>query len=118
MKIFVDENIPIKTVKFLREIGHNVKDIRGTSDQGISDEELWHIIQEQKHMLITTDKGFSQYRNNSHFGILIIRLKKPNQDKIHDRIIQAISQINEGDWENLLVIMRDLVQSTWRSNLS
>ena len=40
MKIFVDENIPIKTVKFLREIGHNVKDIRGTSDQGISDEEL------------------------------------------------------------------------------
>ena len=68
-------------------------------------------------MLITTDKGFSQYRNNSHFGILIIRLKKPNQDKIHDRIIQAINQINENDWENLLVIMRDLVQSKWRSNL-
>ncbi len=35
MKIFVDENIPVITVKELREKGFDVKDIRGTADQGI-----------------------------------------------------------------------------------
>lgn len=76
------------------------------------------MIQTEDMMLITTDKGFSQYRNYSHSGILIIRLKQPNQDKIHDRIMYAMNQIKNNDWENLLVIMRDSVQSTWKSNLT
>ena len=43
MKIFVDENIPLMTVKELRSKGFDVRDIRGTSDHGITDEELWKI---------------------------------------------------------------------------
>ena len=34
MKIFVDENIPLITVKQLRSKGFDVTDIRGTPDQG------------------------------------------------------------------------------------
>lgn len=41
MKIFVDENIPLKTVKELVLQGYDVVDIRGTEDQGITDEVLW-----------------------------------------------------------------------------
>jgi len=118
MKILVDQNIPIKTVNALHDSGHSVKDIRGTPGQGSSDDELWQMVQTEGVMLITTDKGFSQYRNYSHSGILIIRLKQPNQDKIHDRIMYAMNQIKNNDWENLLVIMRDSVQSTWKSNLT
>lgn len=36
MRILVDENIPIMTVHALREMGHEVKDIRGTADEGSS----------------------------------------------------------------------------------
>ncbi|MCK4358658.1 MAG: DUF5615 family PIN-like protein [Candidatus Cloacimonetes bacterium] len=36
MKIFVDENIPLITVQTLREIGHDVIDIRGTDDEGMA----------------------------------------------------------------------------------
>ncbi|MEK7408859.1 MAG: DUF5615 family PIN-like protein [Acidobacteriota bacterium] len=31
MKILVDENMPRMTVERLRELGHDVKDIRGTA---------------------------------------------------------------------------------------
>jgi len=41
MKILVDENIPSKTVDELRRDGHNVLDIRGTADEGLSDFDLW-----------------------------------------------------------------------------
>ena len=59
MKIFVDENIPSMTVRELRSRGFDVADIRGTTNQGITDEELWQSVQKQKRLLITTDKGFS-----------------------------------------------------------
>jgi len=36
MNIYVDENIPLVTVEELRNLGHDVLDIRGTADQGIS----------------------------------------------------------------------------------
>jgi len=118
VKILVDENIPIQTVNALSNLGHSVEDIRGTNKQGISDEEIWRIAQNENRLFRTTDKGFSQYRNSSHYGILIVRLKQPNQAKIHYRIMHALKLVREDDWKNLLMIMRDSVQSTWKSNIT
>lgn len=114
MNICVDENIPIVTVEELRNFGHDVLDIRGTADQGITDDMLWARTQAERRLLISTDKGFVQRRDESHSGILVVRLRQPNEQKIHKRVIQAISQFSEQEWPGLLVVMRDAVQSTWR----
>ncbi len=37
MKILVDENIPSMSVRFLREKGHDVIDIRRTEHEGIAE---------------------------------------------------------------------------------
>jgi len=115
MKVFVDENIPLITVRELREQGFDVIDIRGTDDQGLNDELLWQKAQKGKCLFITTDKGFSNYRDKPHHGILIIRLKQPTRLRIHQRIMQAIGKHSEEDWAGLMVVMRDAVQSTWKS---
>ena len=115
MKIFVDENIPLMTIRELSEKGFEVIDIRGTSDQGMTDEELWLKAQKEQCLLITTDKGFSYYRDEEHYGILIIRLKKPTRLKIHQRVIRAITKYSEKEWPGLMVVMRDIVQSSWKS---
>ncbi|MBC2745807.1 MAG: DUF5615 family PIN-like protein [ANME-2 cluster archaeon] len=47
MKIFVDENIPLMTVRVLREMGHDVRDIRGTAQMGMTDDALWEIAQQE-----------------------------------------------------------------------
>jgi len=114
MKIFADENIPLMTIMELRSRGHDVKDIRGTPNQGMTDDELWQIAQKEKRLLITTDKGFSSQRNKSHYGILIIRLKQPSRHKIHQRIMQVLNKNPADEWQGLMVIMRDAVQSAWR----
>ena len=116
MKIFADENIPLMTINALRELGHEVIDIRGTADQGITDEVLWRKAQDQKCILITTDKGFASYREQSHYGILIIRLRQPNLSKIHSRVIQTINKYSPKQWRGLMVIVRDAVQSSWSSH--
>ncbi len=115
MRILVDENIPLVTVKELRRIGHNVTDIRGSDAEGMSDELLWKKAGKEKRLLITTDKGFSQYRDKKHSGILIITLRKPNTAKIHARIMTAFDRFSAKKWRNLLVIMRDEVIGIWPS---
>jgi predicted nuclease of predicted toxin-antitoxin system len=57
MRILVDENIPRMTVDRLRELGHDVKDIRGTGDKGLADADLWDLAVRERRLLITTDKG-------------------------------------------------------------
>lgn len=115
MRIVVDENIPLKTVRALRQQGHDVRDIRQTPNEGMDDAELWTLAQGDLRLLITTDKGFGRYRDESHQGILIVRLRRPNRDRIHERVIRAMQQVAEADWPGLLLTMRDRVRSAWRA---
>jgi len=115
MKVLVDENVPLMTVRALREMGHDVLDVRGTADEGMIDEALWERVQREGRLLITTDKGFAQHRDELHHGVLIVRLRQPNRHKIHQRVMQAMAQFAEDEWPDLLVVMRDTALSIWRA---
>ncbi|MFH1156365.1 MAG: DUF5615 family PIN-like protein [Pseudomonadota bacterium] len=116
MKLFVDENIPLMTVRELVRQGFDVIDIRGTKDQGIADDVLWQKAQEHQCLLITTDKGFTAHRDEPHYGLLIIRLRQPSRIKIHERVLQAVKRYSQNDWPGLMIVMRDTVQSSWMSH--
>jgi predicted nuclease of predicted toxin-antitoxin system len=114
MRILVDENIPRTTVNRLRELGHDVRDIRGTAESGMPDADLWRLAVEERRLLITTDKGFTEHRASSHPGILIVRLRQPNLQKIHHSVMLAMERFSEADWPGLLVVIRDTAMSTSR----
>jgi predicted nuclease of predicted toxin-antitoxin system len=115
MKIVVDENIPNITVEELRAMGHDVLDIRGTNRQGMFDSDLWALAQTEQRALVTTDKGFSTHRDDRHYGLLVVRLRQPNEQRIHARVMAAFRQFTEPEWPGLLVVMRDAVQSVHRT---
>ena len=106
MDILVDGDIPSMTVAALRELGHDVKDIRGTANQGLSDAGLWTLALAEERMLITTDKGLHRAPPSRHAGILIVRLRQPNRHKIHDAVLLAMGRFAEQQWPGLLVVMR------------
>lgn len=107
MRILVDENVPLMTVDELRKLGHDVRDIRRSEDEGLLDTELLEIAQREKRLLITTDKGFGYYRDAHHSGILIIRLRQPNRYRIHKRVMLALTHFPDAKWEEMIVTMRD-----------
>ncbi len=115
MKILVDENIPRMTVEHLRQLGHDVTDIRGTKDQGRLDSDLWSVACAERCLLISTDKGFTEYRATAHNGILIVRLRQPNRVKIHRSVMLAVERFKISDWRDLLVVVRDTTMSTSRA---
>ena len=112
MKILIDENIPAMTVEALRDLKHDVQDIRQTKHKGVDDKILWEIAQREERLLVTTDMGFSSHREKKHHGVLIVRLKQPNRQKIHERVMQSITQ--EKDWSGLLLVMHDHLKRSWR----
>jgi predicted nuclease of predicted toxin-antitoxin system len=115
MRILVDENIPNVTIEYLRSVGHDVLLLRGTSAQGMTDEALWAQAQRERRLVVSTDKGFVAHRSEKHCGLLIVRLRQPNEQKIHMRITRAMTQFEEQAWPGLLVVMRDRTQSVWRA---
>lgn len=115
MKILVDENIPRMTVNGLLELRHDVKDIRGTADQGLGDPGLWKVATTERRLLITTDKGFTEHRGAAHHGILIVRLRQPNRLRIHESVMRAMERFRDAEWPDLLVVMRDATMSTSRA---
>lgn len=114
MRALVDENIHRMTVDALRLLGRDVKDVRGTSDQGIADVNLWGLALAESRVLITTDKGFTEYRSVPHHGILIVRLRQPNRQKIHQAVMHVIERFPAAEWTNLLVVVGDTIMSTSR----
>ena len=72
MKILVDENIPRITVEELRRLGHDVLDVRGTPQQGMEDDDLWRLAQTEQRLLITTDKGFAEHRDEEHIAAFLL----------------------------------------------
>jgi predicted nuclease of predicted toxin-antitoxin system len=112
MKILVDENIPRMTVAWLRALGHDVKDVRGTGQEGMPDPYLWRVARSEARLLITTDKGFTEYRAVAHEGMLVVRLRQTNRHKIHNAVMQAMEHFREAEWPNLLVVVRDATMST------
>jgi predicted nuclease of predicted toxin-antitoxin system len=82
--------------------------------QGIPDARIWALAQSEQRLLIGTDKGFSEHRDENHHGLLIIRLRQPNEHKIHERILTALREFPEESWPGLLVVMRDTIRSVSR----
>lgn len=115
MRILVDENIPGMTVGWLRELGHDVLDLRGTPAQGLEDQGLWGIALGEGRMLITTDRGFTEYRGADHAGILVVRLRQPNRLRIHRAVMLALGRILEDGWRGVLAVVRDHTFSVSRA---
>jgi len=114
VQILVDENIPRPTVLRLRELGHDVLDIRGTPREGMKDELLWELAQKEKRLLVSTDRQFLRYWNVSHNGALVVLLSQAKLQTIHAKIMQTLDQFTPEEWRELLVVVRDTFQSIRR----
>jgi hypothetical protein len=76
---------------------------------------LWSAAQTDKRVLVTTDRGFTEFRAVPHSGILIVRLRQPNRQKIHNAVLRALERFVDEDWPGMLVVVRDVTLSVSRS---
>ena len=70
MRFLTDENVARAVVLFLRENGHDVKDVKDRLWRGTSDKALVQIAKKDRRILITHDKDFMY---QTHVTVLLLR---------------------------------------------
>ncbi len=82
MRIKIDEDLPNQVIRMLRDRGYSVMGVVEQGMGGWIDPALWEVIQTEKRLLITADKGFADIRIHppgTHAGVLLLR---PDEDGI------------------------------------
>ena len=95
-------------VKGLRELGHDVVDIREEGLENLSDQQLFQLAQEQKRVLVSMDKDFSnilEYPPGQHQGIIVIKLYRLTVAEATHLFVEAIRKVKPEDISGNLVLV-------------
>lgn len=107
MKIKLDENLPLRLVDALTQLGHDVDTVTAEGLSGKNDQTIWACAQEESRFLITQDLDFSdirQFKPGAHHGLLLIRLRNPGRNAVLNRISFLFSTESVETWPKCFVI--------------
>ena len=97
MRFLVDQDVYRDTIRFLRELGH---DLVLAADLGMSrapDERLLETALEQERILITRDKDFGNlvFVQRRRAGVICLRIRAIDRDSVHEELMRALSLYTE-----------------------
>jgi len=107
MKIKLDENLPLRLAKPLKELGHDVHTVQNERLIGHADSEIWEAAQKESRFLITQDMDFAELRTfapGSHHGILLVRLHSPNRRSLVGRVAEVFQKESVSEWAGCFVV--------------
>ncbi len=110
MKFFLDENFPKAAQALLLTRSHSVFDIRGTADEGATDEEIFQMTLARKAVFLSTDRDFFHtipHLYTDHFGIVVIALRQPNRDAILSRLSWFLDNFDESSMVGRAYLLRE-----------
>jgi len=110
MKIKLDENLPVRLVELIGELGHNVDTVGQQGLTGQPDAAVWEAAQKSGRLLITQDMDFSdtrRYKPGSHHGIVLVRLRDPGRQALRERIENLFRTEDVNAWKGCFVVVTD-----------
>lgn len=110
MTFLLDENFPRKAADVLEALGHEVLDVRGSENEGVTDDELFALAQAQNAVLLSTDRDFFHtipWRLATHAGVVVIALRQPNRERILDRLAWFLDHFREEELSDKVFLLRD-----------
>lgn len=108
MQFLTDANVFVPMVLGLRNMGHDVLDLKEEGLENVSDSDLFQLAQDKKRILITMDKDFSNillYPPGDHHGIIIVKLYRLKVAEATKIFLDAVNDINPEDIPTNLVII-------------
>jgi predicted nuclease of predicted toxin-antitoxin system len=106
VRIKLDENLPIRLVSRLTELGHNVDTVLAERLAGMDDAIIWQAAQSDRRFLVTQDLDFSdvrKYAPGTHHGLLLVRLPQPGRTALFERIVALFQVEDVESWAGCMV---------------
>ena len=108
MLFLTDANVFVPMVEGLRQMGHDVFDLKEKDLERLSDSELYLLAQDQRRILVTMDKDFSSillYSPGEHHGIIVVKLYRLKVAKATSLFLNAMNDIKPENIPGNLVII-------------
>jgi len=77
MRFLVDADMPRSSAVLLRDLGHDVVDVRDIGLRSADDSVIFRRAQEEERIIVTADLGFADirlYPPRSYAGMVVLRL--------------------------------------------
>jgi predicted nuclease of predicted toxin-antitoxin system len=110
MKFLTDENIANSTIRMIRELGFDVKDVREIGLIGCSDELIIKLAIKEDRIIITLDKDFGnilKFPIRGHKGIIFIRIKRPTPKRVNLVLKTLLVTTDKEKIKNSLVVIKE-----------
>ncbi|MBI1871784.1 MAG: DUF5615 family PIN-like protein [Chlamydiae bacterium] len=103
MKFLIDEDVPLKILKFLKGLGHDaIRTIPSTTDP-----ELAKLAKREERILISIDKDFTNTRlyPPEDFDIIHVQIHPPYADKIVESLKRLFDELSEKEFKGLIILL-------------
>lgn len=94
VKIFADECVHMDVVVALRDSGFTVETVHDCDLSGVTDDEIFEHVLENKQILLTFDRGFGnmfQFDHAVSMGVVIVLIKQMQKEEIKEIVSQFFS---------------------------
>jgi predicted nuclease of predicted toxin-antitoxin system len=110
MRLLANENIPLGTVRRLRQADHNVLSITETSP-GISDTKVLSIAHAEQRILLTFDRDYGELiyvkRLPCPAGLIYLRFTPASPEDAADRLAPFLAKVHESLYGQFVVLDRE-----------
>lgn len=118
MKFLIDADVPVSVRKALRDLGHDVTDVRDLPGAPWEDPPIDRLAQREQRILITRDVGFAnrvRFPLHPGYGRLVIRMHRVSPASIVEMVRAVVQQLSEADLLGALVIVQPGRWRIWRA---
>ena len=108
MLFIADANVFVPMVDGLRDMGHDVFDVKEKGLENLSDPEIFRLAQKERRILVTMDKDFSDillYPPGEHYGIIVVKLYRLKVAVATRLFLDVMDDIKPEDIAGNLVII-------------
>ena len=98
MKFLADMGISLRTVEWLRQLGHDVVHLRDKGLQKLPDDEILNLAGIEQRIILTIDLDFAQLLAISKQAlpsVILFRLGNENYDEINQRLIEVLNNCQQ-----------------------
>jgi predicted nuclease of predicted toxin-antitoxin system len=97
MKFLLDQDVYASTLRFLRDLGHEVIPVAEIGLSQAGDEELLRIAQEQNRIFVTRDRDFGNlvFVKALGAGVLYLRMLPSTQNAVHSELKRVLETYTE-----------------------
>jgi len=110
MRLLLDENLSPNTTSFLRNLAHDVVDVKELSLSGASDLEVLTKARQEKQIVITFNSDFADVRDvalGTHPGVIRLKIVPQTLEILHPILESKLTMLEKENIEGCLVIMID-----------